>query len=249
MSVKISLCIPTKNRFDNFLTRYIDDYLTYLKQGIIDEIVICDETGSDFDKINNKYSDYIQNNTNFKIIKNDNILGVFENKLKVCSYASNEYIALIDSDNFADENYFNTVTNYIMNNSNNFSKNLILAPSFAKPRFNYKEFETNIVDKTNIKNYAYNNLFQVVLNTGNYVLTKSIINTLQYDNTIMNVISACDVLYFNLLAFQQYPDLQFHIVTNLEYLHVVHDDSEYLKTHHNCDNYRDTYIIPKYKEL
>ena len=30
---------------------------------------------------------------------------------------------------------------------------------------------------------------------------------------------------------------------------IIKDDSEWVKTHNNCDNYRDTYIMPQYKEL
>ena len=116
MSVKISLCIPTKNRYDNFLNKYLDSYLEYLKQGHIDEIIISDETGEDYNKIYKKYGDYINLNTNFRIYKNDTVLGVFKNKLKVCSYAYNEYIALIDSDNFADITYFKTIQKYILKN-------------------------------------------------------------------------------------------------------------------------------------
>ena len=51
----LSLCIPTMNRFDSFLRVYLQSYLQYLKEGIINEIVICDETGDDYQKINDYY--------------------------------------------------------------------------------------------------------------------------------------------------------------------------------------------------
>ena len=41
--------------------------------------------------------------------------------------------------------------------------------------------------------------------------------------------SACDVIYFNTLLFEQL-DLNMHIVPNLEYDHVVHNGSIYIQT-------------------
>ena len=251
MEIKISLCIPTKNRFDNFLSRYLDTYLEYLKLGLIDEIIVNDENGNDFDKIMNKYGDYIINNNNFRVYKNENVLGVFKNKLKVCSYSTNNYIALIDSDNFANNIYFTTVKEYIKHNAANLSETFILAPFYARPHagLDYTEFENKVITVENIKQYCYNDRFLIALNTGNYIITKTIIDNIKYNSDIMNIITSCDVIYFNLLVFQQFPEFQMHVVKDLEYLHIVHDDSEYLKTHHNCDNTLNNFIIPEYKKL
>ena len=49
--VKISLCIPTKDRFDNFLNNNLSKYINYLNDGLIDEIIICDENGNDYNNI------------------------------------------------------------------------------------------------------------------------------------------------------------------------------------------------------
>jgi NDP-sugar pyrophosphorylase family protein len=221
----------------------------YLDRNIIDELIICDENGNDYDKIHNKYNNLLISNSNFKIYKNENNLGVFKNKLKVCSLASNNYIALIDSDNFCDENYFITAKNYIQNNENKFSNNIILSPSFARPNFNYKRFENSIVTKYNLKDYYYKEHFQTLLNTGNYILNKNIINKIHFDDSVMFQISACDVLFFNLLVFQQFEDLQIHVVKDLEYEHVVHNGSIYLNTIKNCENYINSFILPAYKKL
>lgn len=240
----ISLCIPTLNRYDTFLSKYLPKYTSLLERGIINEIIISDENGNDYEKLLPVYGD----NPKIKLYKNDHILGVFENKLKVCSYASSEYIALIDSDNFCDETYFATIKKYIDNHQSQLSKHVILSPSFSKPVFNHSNnaYTNQIITTSNISSYVHNEKFQILLNTGNFVITKSIIECLKYDKSIMKSISACDVLYFNLLCFQQYIDFQFHVVKDLEYLHVVHNDSEYIKTHHNCDNYRDSILLPKY---
>ena len=239
--VKISLCIPTKNRFDNFLNNYLDKYVKYLEDELIDELIISDEDGNDYNKIINKYQNILQKNNNFKVYKNNEILGVFLNKLKVCSYANNNYIALIDSDNFCEESYFITVKNYILSNSN-LSTNLVLAPSYSKPCFSYKSLENIILTKDNINQYKEYENFNILINTGNYIITKNIIDNIKYDNTILHNISACDVEYFNLLIFKQFKDFQFHVLKDLEYYHIVHDDSEYSKTINKCYLYATKYI-------
>ena len=110
--IKISLCITTKDRFETFLDKSLEKYVTYLDEDIIDEIVICDENGNDYDKILHKYGKFISENK-LRVYKNEKILGVFLNKLKVCKLAKNEYVSLIDSDNFAAKSYFETAKNHI----------------------------------------------------------------------------------------------------------------------------------------
>jgi hypothetical protein len=240
--------------FDSFLSKTLDNYLEYLKNGLIDEIIISDENGNDYEKIQEKYKELLKTNFNFKIYKNEEILGVFKNKLKVCSYASNNLIALIDSDNFPNNNYFETVKKYIESNHNKFPKNIILAPSISvnddnSPYLNYKEFENQIITKSNIKQNLTNIKFHVLLNTGNYIITKNIIDNIQYNNNLMNIISGCDVIFFNLLAFMQYPDLELHVIENLEYYHTLNSNGEYNKRDSRCDLFRENIIIPEYYKL
>ena len=251
---KVSLCITTMDRFDNFLSKSFDNYLEYLKIGLIDEIIISDENGNDYNKIQEKYNDILKTTPNFKIYENEKRLGVFKNKLKVCSYASNEYIALIDSDNFPDKKYFEIIKKYIETNHKKFPKNIIMAPSKSinhnnAPNLNYKEFENQIITKSNIKNYLSNIKFQVLLNTGNYIISKNISDNIQYNNNFMDIISGCDVVYFNLLAFMQYQDLELHVVEGLEYSHTEHKDGEYNKRDSRCDIFRECAIMPEYYKL
>jgi hypothetical protein len=253
--IKISLCITTMDRYDKFLNTLLKKYFEYLQIGIINEIVICDENGNDYKKIYEEYGDYIMNNTNFKVYKNDIVLGVFKNKLKVCSLARYKYVALIDSDNFADAAYFITAKRYIKNNETQFTNYVMLAPCFAKPRFNFNYYENWIITRKNIKEYCHKyyydciHTFETMLNTGNYIMDKRILASIQYDEEVLSKISACDVLFFNLLAFQQLDGFQMHIVKGLEYEHVVHDGSTYFRDINHCAKYRNEVIIKSYLNL
>ena len=248
-NIRISLCIPTKNRFDNFLNKYLDDYLDYLKRGIINEIVITDETGDDYEKIKNKYQDYLDKNNDFKIYKNTRILGVFVNKHKVSCLATNDLVALIDSDNFVDDNYFLRVRKFI--SENKLPEHYIISPDFAAPNFDFSHLGGLTVTKNNIKEHYDKYHFGTLLNTGNYVFTKSIMTNLKYDSSPERLfkITSCDVIYYNLLFFQQYEDLIFYSLKGHSYTHVVHSDSEYIKTIQNQDNFNRDFIDPEYRKF
>jgi hypothetical protein len=251
-NLPISLCIPTKNRYDTFLNRYMEQYVTYLDKQIIDEIIVADEDGIDYDKfLNNKMYEKYLNCGKFRLYKNDKILGVFQNKLRVTSLAKNELVALIDSDNFCDETYFNTAREYINNNKDKLSQHFIVAPSRGKTNFNFTEYSGEIITKKNMGKFFNRPDFGVLLNTGNYVLRKELAVNVKYhmDKEILLQISACDVMYFLLLLFQQFDDFEFHVVNDLSYEHSVHDDSEYIKTYDKCRNFRDNVIKPHYIHL
>jgi glycosyltransferase involved in cell wall biosynthesis len=98
MTFELSLCIPTMNRW-NFLKESIPKYLDnkYIK-----EIVIVDETGEDYAHL----LDFYKNEPKIRAFKNETRLGPFLNKLECMKKASYEWICLMDSDNFADLDYF-----------------------------------------------------------------------------------------------------------------------------------------------
>ena len=93
--MQISLCIPTMRRWD-FLKINLPKYL---KNNYIYEIIITDETGEDFQKVN----EFFKNEEKIKIFKNEKRLGPFLNKLECMKKATLEWICLMDSDNFANK--------------------------------------------------------------------------------------------------------------------------------------------------
>jgi len=245
-----SLCIPTMDRFDNFLSKYLPKYL---ENEDISEIVISDENGNDIEKIKNAFP----GNDKLLLFKNDRQLGPFLNKIKVCLAAKNEWIVLMDSDNFAFKDYFVTAKNYIENIiSNENSKNIILAPSKALPNFDFSPLSGFIYKKGN---FSQNNYLEyqkmntnikslVLMNTGNYVINKYLIENLNLvnENNIYKS-PACDVIYFNTLLFEQL-DLNMHVVPNLEYSHVVHPGSIYTQTSNKYKDFNEL-IYNRYRSL
>ena len=245
-----TLCMTTMDRYDHFLSKYLPHYL---ENHFIDEIVITDENGNDASKIQNAFPD----NSKIKVVVNDTRIGPFLNKIKACSLAKNEWIVLMDSDNFASKDYFAKAADYINSNIKD-EKNVILAPCFASPRFNYSHLngfvykkgsfylnkirEQQVIQQNNAKS-------EVLMNTGNYVLNKFLIDNLNLSKDVGNInfSSACDVIYFNTLLFEQL-DLNLHVVPDMKYDHVVHDGSIYLHTHMQYPKFID-YVHERYRNL
>ena len=215
-----SLCIPTMNRFDDFLIHNIPKYL---ENPLIDEIILTDENGKDIEKINKHFNGV---DKKLKLFKNEHRLGPFMNKLRACSYAKNKWIALIDSDNFADQDYFITTKNYIETNVQNDEKNVILSPCKSKC-FDYSMLAGIIFKKGDFPKYDTNE-YTLLIKTGNYVIHKSLIDGLDISNETNNIHNSptCDVILMNTLFFEQF-ELKFHVVPELAYTHVIHELSIY----------------------
>lgn len=227
---KFSLCIPTMDRYDKFLSIYLPKYIN---NPFIDEIIISDENGNDTKKIKDK----IQNLDKFKFNINNKTLGAFYNKIKCCQLAKNDWIALIDSDNFADIDYFVIANNFL--NNNDIKPNTILAPTFAKPKFDFSQFSGTCFKKGNFKNIPNcKEMANVLINTGNYILNKYLIDNLilkDEDKILTDKVKCCDVCLLNTLFFEKL-DLEMYIVKNLSYEHNVHNGSNYLKFNKNIND-------------
>jgi hypothetical protein len=245
-----TLCIPTMDRFDSFLSNYLPRYLNNI---LIGEIVITDENGNDAYKIKNAFP----NNDKIKVFVNENRVGPFLNKLKACEHASNEWIVLMDSDNFASDDYFVKAVEYISAVIGE-QKNVILAPSYASPNFNYSHLNGFVYEKGRFQsnklleqqNNTSNNCNSLIMmNTGNYVINKYLIDNVDLSKEIDNIkySSACDVIYFNTMLFEQF-DLKLHVVPNMIYDHVVHNGSIYMQTHGQFCNFNDC-VYQRYYNL
>jgi Glycosyl transferase family 2 len=229
---KISLCIPTLGRFDKFLSKNLPNYL---ENNYIDEIVISDEDGDDIQKIGQTFKDETGClHPKLKLFSNEKILGAFLNKEKVVSLAKNDWIALIDSDNYAPPQYFEAWEKHIakvgldnnmiympsgwLNNSCNFFNRLGQECNSSAP-------DPLVFTKHNVRNYFDDFMW----NTGNYIVNKN--SYLGAKNNYEYLIPLCyslDVVYKNAILLEN--DINFSLVENMMYEHAFHDESYYIKT-------------------
>ncbi len=223
------------NRYDDFLKYFLPEYL---KNPYIKEIIISDETGEDAKKI---YEDEALIDPRIRLFVNEEgPVGPFHNKLNAARQATSEWVALIDSDNFADEDYFKEASSFIVKRRP--SSQSILAPVAANPGKNMAEYATHAgfnfrafagfnlnLDyfKTMTEDrFRRHNQLLILFNTGNFVIHKSLIDSLRLDAEDPSTKPGfLDVLYFNTLLFEQVSGLNFYVVPKMSYIHTIHNGS------------------------
>jgi hypothetical protein len=227
MLPKISLCIPTYNRFHTFL---LDNIRLYLTNPYIDEIIISDENGEDI----KNFPIYFPNEEKIKLFQNDRILGAFLNKSKAVSFAKNEWVCLMDSDNFAPQSYFEAWFEYIKINGLNSKVVYMPIKTIPQPNhggFDYTEFKNIKLNKTNIS-YDTIDTLSCMLNTGNYIINKyNYLESNKYYTELHTMCGAQDV-FFKAALLLLY-NTTFVLVNNMMYAHIVHDGSYFTTTSHD----------------
>ena len=170
----------------------------YLENPLIDEIVICDENGDDAALIDGAFR-----SPKLRVYVNDSRLGAFRNKQKVCLLAKNEWVALIDSDNFADRDYFAAFHKLAARGE--LRLGTIYAPvaargartfhAFSGARIGFSAFRKRLAEEA-----------VTPFNTGNYILNRLYMENLDLcgESDWIAACSASDVVYMNYLFLKQF---------------------------------------------
>lgn len=226
------------NRYDDFLSKFISKYLS---NPLISEIIITDETGDDAKKISEAFDD-----PKLKVFTNEKRLGAIFNKDKAMRLATNEWIAIIDSDNFTDIDYFIKAKEFI--EKNNPSKESILSPVFTSkgfnssewinhPGFDHKKYAGIDLTKDLLKSLDLptRKHLSAVLNMGNYIINKFLVNNVTFDKEPTELITnglnfPGDALYYTTMLFEQFSNLHYYFVLDMSYMHSIHQNSYYMTT-------------------
>jgi glycosyltransferase involved in cell wall biosynthesis len=217
----LSLCIATMRRW-SFLKDYIPEYL---KNPYITEIIITDETGEDAREIQAAFTD-----SRIKVHVNEHRLGAYLNKYKAVSLASNEWVCLMDSDNFAPVSYFDAWAKLLNGRIPN-KESECFFPSKALPALNYTHFIGTPITKDNYKAIWRLRQADAMFNTGNYIVPRDLYCRSVSTPELANYDTSClalDVQFRNYFLLMN--GAIFHIVPDMEYSHVVHSGSFYVTT-------------------
>lgn len=223
---KISICIPTWNRFE--LT--INSFSKILNDDRVSEIIIVDDCSTDDSYV--KLTNFSNGKDKIKLYRNDVNLDCYKNKQRAISLAQNEWCILFDSDNVLTTDYINTIFNI-----QEWKKDVVYLPVFAKPNFDYREFSDLLVTKNNINQYLSEAMFLTALNTCNFFINK--ITYLDSWDPKVDPITA-DSIYLNYCLLAKGYSLYF--VPGLEYDHLVHDGSHYRNNLHRTGTFYDNVI-------
>lgn len=157
---KISLCITNYNR----ILMTIEAFEKVWDDSRLSEIVIMDDRSSDhnFRELERR----IEGLPKIRIFRNKVNLGCYRNKREAISKASNEFVIIFDSDNILTTEYIDRIF------EQQWSKDTILAPDFARPHFDYTAFSGETVSKDNIRQMMERKNFSAMINTMNYFVNR-----------------------------------------------------------------------------
>lgn len=217
--MSLSVCIPTLRRAA-FLRESIPKYL---ESPFVTEVILTDETGEDVRDLSAWAS-----HPKLRMYTNERRLGALANKQRAASYATSDYICIIDSDNYAPPQYFEAFQRYIATQSP--SESTLLLPSRARPSFDFTEYIGIPLTKATVHRYWPK--IEICLNTMNMIIRRSFWQkyTILSDTPwCVDADGSYDALYFTFYSlFQMNATLA--VVPGMEYDHRVHGGSWYMES-------------------
>jgi glycosyltransferase involved in cell wall biosynthesis len=206
---KISLCVPTWNRFE-FTTKCFEQVLNDER---VQEVIICDDNSTDgsYERLEEFYKD----NDKVFVYQNKERLKVHGNKMMSIKHALCDWCILFDSDNIITKGYIDKIYSLL------WDSDTLYQPSFAMPHFDYRNL-VGVYDKSNTKHNVHRPLFECMLNTQNFFINRDEYLKAWEDKSEIN---GADSIYFNYLWLKMGNKID--VVQGLEYEHVVHRGSFY----------------------
>ena len=233
----ISLAITYFNKA-KFISECLNNYI--LNEDRINEIVILDDFSSDFD-----YKYLLElvskvNNNKIKVYRNKKNLNIPLNKIEVLKYCNNDWIFLLDADN-----YISKETIDILYNLDKWNENYIYAPTDIKKigsnsnQLNFKIFNDIVFNKAELKNRDFfNKKLVCFMNMCNYFLNKnSYLNCMEIklplvnefiDNIGLRFLTPYDSMFLFCLWLSQNNNIL--AVKNLRYYHRLYLQSTFFKS-------------------
>lgn len=140
----------------------------------------------------------------------------YQNKMAALSFAKNDFAILLDSDNIISTEYLDLIFRY------EWASSIIMAPVFAAPNFDYRDFSGLTISKTNVSQHMDRPMFSTALNTANFFVHAC--NYIKVWDEKVDPVTA-DSIY---MAYRWLDaGFKIHFVDGLQYFHRVHEGSHY----------------------
>lgn len=233
----LTLALTTYNRD----TLTVNAFTRVLEDPRIDEIVIVDDSSTEV--YFRSLERLVYGLDKVKLFQNEKNLGCYHNKRRSVELSSNDWVILFDSDNILKSDYLDALFNSPLFPGWDFSPNYLIAPSFAKPHFDYTGFSGKFIDQENVKHYINQKNFDCLINTCNYV-----VNRVEYLRVWEDIEEpwTADTLFMNYNWLKAGNSI--YVVPGMQYDHLVHSDSHYKLNVHKTGNFFNE-IMEKLKEL
>jgi len=212
----ISVAIPThQDRIKYYIHTIKNLY------NVVDEFIVVDDASGD--KVVNKAKEILNGMSKVCFVPGKQRLGAFRNKVDAVRMCRNPWVALLDSDNLFEADYINA-----------FKKALetmpgctVYAPVQSRPRFNFREFEGQRITSGNAGKFMENDMFQVLMNTGNYVVDRvkylEVLEPIFESNEVIP--QCCDVCFANYYLLKAGGTIG--VAPGMSYSHLDHPESTY----------------------
>lgn len=229
---KISIVIPTYNRFEMTLESFWGVYL----DDRVQSIVIVDDASTDgsFEKM----LDLREHLHKIEVLRQLQNRDCYVNKRSAVRESSNEYCILLDSDNKIDKSYLDAIFN------EEWDQDTILTPEFARPQFDFRAYSGMTFSKENAAEYVDRPMWEVMLNACNYFVNRDSYLAV-WDRDCDPVTSDSIYQAYNWLA----SGRKIKVVKGLQYEHTVHSGSHYQTQNHRTPQGFHESILQKLRSL
>ena len=164
-----------------------------------------------------------------RIFKNDKKLFVFRNKVNAVQRCTNEWVALIDSDNIINSAYLGAFLNSDKN------PNIIYQPSIGQPRLNFEEYIGKDIGLRYAAEQISTSLFNMLFNNMNYIIhRKTWLNALEGAIQSDYEPLTADSAYINYYCLK--AGMVMRVIKGMVYIHTIHNSSA-------PDNQKSTYML------
>lgn len=221
----LTIAIPTMDRW-SFLMESLPEMLDRPE---VVEVIVCDENGNDAAQI---MKSPLAQDPRLRVVVNPRVLGIYENKRKCLALVTkSNWVALLDSDNFFREEFFDVLSDVI--DLNDTTK--IYASAEAK-HVNYKNNSVKVYTEDfagldlsvgNWNSVLERPRWNFLLNEGNWVVPVDALLALPVSVKSSELLAADAIYMLKCFVAAGYT---VRYVPGLTYLHIVHDESTWLKT-------------------
>lgn len=217
---QISLSVTSYNRFEST----VKSFANVLDDERIGEILVLDDCSTD-DSFS-KLVAHFDGNEKVKVLQQVFNRSMQQNKADAVMLSKFEWCILLDSDNEINTDYIDNLFALP-----EWEEGTIYAPMRAKPKFIYDAFAGHTIDKVNVHKYVNMPLFGALINTSNYFVNRDFYADVYKFNPEIKGTDTANHFVNHISA-----GGSFHVVKDLEYIHAISTDSEFMKDiHYNME--------------
>lgn len=223
MEPQLTIAIPTMRRWNFFLERSLP---IYLQCSFVKYVLICDETGEDIEAI---LKSPFAKSPKLILHKNSRRLGIYHNKRQCIALSPTEWVAVLDSDNFFDVPFFETLEKIWKTEGADLKKfyacgKALFLHEDGKEVYPLEGFGGTTLDASSWNAFFEKPKWNYMLNDGNWVVPKSVLECLPRDVKDEDIL-ATDAIYMARLFVQ--GGYTYDIRQELSYIHMVHKGSSW----------------------